>query len=276
MRVRYSFSSRRTRKIDNIRKQKQEYPKIVEKIISESDIILEVLDSRFITETQNKEIEKLISKKNKKIIFVLNKADLIDKEKIKKSQLKELIPYVFVSSLERNGSRKLRDLIKQEAGKIKNKDKKTIGIIGYPNTGKSSLINLLIGKSSAGVGSDAGYTKGMQKLKLTSEIILLDTPGVIPQKKYSNIQKDKIAQHVIVGGRSYSQVKDPEMVIAQIIETYPNLLEKHYKIKAKGDSEILIEELGKKLNLLKKGGIVDVDKTARKILRDWQRGEIRV
>ena len=176
----------------------------------------------------------------------------------------------------RKGIKKLRDLIKKEAGKIKKEDKVVVGIIGYPNTGKSSLINILIGKHSAGTGADAGFTKGIQKLKMTQDIMLLDTPGVIPKKEYSSIETSKIAQHTIVGGRSYSQVKDPEMVIVKIIENYPELLDKHYKIKSKGDSEILLEKLGKKFNLFKKKGEVDIDKTARKVLRDWQRGEIKI
>lgn len=273
MRVRYSFSSRHTGKVKNIRKQKGKYPSIVKKIIQDSDIILEILDARFIQETRNENFEEEIKKRKKAIIYVLNKADLITKTNLKLP--KELNPHVFVSSTQRRGIKDLRDRIKIEAKKIE-KEKVTVGIIGYPNTGKSSLINSLIGKSSAGVGSDAGFTKSMQKIKLSQNIVLIDSPGIIPEKEYSSQNQEKLSTHAKLGARSYSQIKEPDMVITLLMRDYPDLLEKHYKIDAKGDPEVLLEELGKMKGFLKRGGQVNEDATARLILRDWQQGNIRI
>lgn len=247
---------------------------LILKIIQDSDIILEILDARFIEETRNPEIEEQIKKQNKKLIYVLNKSDLL----LEKKEKINLGHSILVSCKERRDIKKLRDLIKIYSKKIKKNfgEKIIVGIIGYPNTGKSSLINLLIGKSSAGVGSEAGFTKGIQKLRLDENILILDSPGVIPEKQYSHTEKEKISKQTIAGGRSYSQVKDPEIVVAKLISAYPKILEKFYNIQAGGDSEILIEELGRKKGFLKKGGIVDIDRTARVILRDWQTGEIRI
>jgi len=278
MRPRHSFSSRHTGKIKNIRKQKEKYPLIAQKVIQDSDIILEILDARFIQETRNEKFEEEVKKKNKRIIYVFNKADLIDKNNLKLSP--ELIPYVFVSSTKRKGIKELRNRIKIEAKKVEKKPddyhKIIVGIIGYPNTGKSSLINSLIGKSSAGVGSDAGFTKSMQKIKLTQNIILLDSPGIIPEKEYSQQDKEKISNHAKLGARSYSQVKEPELVVATIIRDYPGILERTYKINSKGDSEKLLEELGKRKGFLKRGGEVNEDATARLIIKDWQTGKIKL
>jgi len=271
MKPRYSFSSKHTRKARNspkMRKQKGKYPILIKQIIEQSDIILEVLDARFIKETQNTELEEKINAQKKKLLYVLNKSDLI-RNKTKQN----LQNYIYVSCKNRTGIKELRNKIKFLSRKTK-QERTTIGIIGYPNTGKSSLINLLIGKSKAGTGADAGFTKGIQKLKLTNEIMLLDTPGVIPEKEYSSIEQDKIARHTIVGGRSYSQVKDPEMVIAELMHSYKDVLEKHYKIK--GDSEKLLEHLGRKWKFLKKGRQVNFDKTARRILKEWQDGIIKI
>ncbi|MFH1500915.1 MAG: GTPase [archaeon] len=276
VRVRYSFSSRRTRHTKKIKKQRAKFPALALEIVQRSDIILEVLDSRFIADTRNLELEELIKKQGKQIIFVLNKSDLI--EKLNELEIADLDLYVSVSCNNRNGIQILRNRIKIVAKKVeKTEDEKvTVGILGYPNTGKSSLINLLIGKKSAGTGAEPGFTKGIQKLKLSPEIMLLDSPGVIPRKHYSSIRYKFIARHTKVGARSYSKVKDPEMVIDYLVKEYPGKLEAHYQVQTKGDSELLLEELGKKWNILKKGGIVDTDKTARKVLKHWQTGEIKV
>jgi ribosome biogenesis GTPase A len=192
MRKRYSFSSRRTGNIKNIRKQKKKYPDIAEKIIGNSEIIIEVLDARFVEDTRNLEVEERIKKANKKLIYVINKSDLLKKKD--KTKVEKLKPNALVSCKDRTGIKNLRELIKRESKGIKKSDDKfdkvTVGILGYPNTGKSSLINLLIGKSSAGVGSDAGFTKGLQKLKLSEEVLLLDSPGVIPKETSRFILKD--------------------------------------------------------------------------------------
>ncbi|MFA5953194.1 MAG: GTPase [Candidatus Pacearchaeota archaeon] len=276
MRPRYSFSSRRNRHIDKIKKQKSKYSELHEKIIESSDIILEILDARFPEETRNLEIEEEIKKRKKILVYVLNKSDLVINKKT--YGYKNLTPKILVSCKDRKGIKNLRDLIKKLSKKIPLEENKKVfvGVIGYPNTGKSSLLNILIGKSSAGVGSEAGFTKGIQKIKLTENIVLIDSPGVIPKEKYSQEQKDKISEQTIAGGRSYTQVKDPELVVQSIMEKYPEILEKYYKINANGNSEYLIEKLGKSRGFLKKGGFVDEDKTARLILKDWQKGNIKI
>jgi ribosome biogenesis GTPase A len=274
MRVKYIFSSRRTRHTENLRKQRKKYPAILDILINASDIVLEVLDARFIEDTRNLDIEKQIEKKGKKLIYVLNKADLINS---KKSMLS---PVVFVSCKNRAGIKELRDKIKETAKAVKkpiDKDlgKIIVGVIGYPNTGKSSLINLLVGRNVAKTGADAGFTKGLQKLRLSEDIILLDSPGVIPKIEYSSDENKKIAMHTKVGGRSYSQVKDPEIVIASLMQEFPGILQEHYGIKTQS-SEHLIEKLGRHNNFLKKGNQVDDDKVSRFILREWQQGKIKV
>lgn len=284
MRVRYSFSSRKTgraREGKNLRKQKTKYPIIAQKIIDSSDIVLEILDSRFIEETRNLDIEKEIKRQGKILIYVMNKSDMIDKKKAKISP--ELRPRVFTSCPKREGIKSLRDLLKRHSKKIdktyksksKFDEKIVVGILGYPNTGKSSLINLLIGKKSAGTGSDAGFTKGLQKLRLSSEIVLLDSPGVIPKEHYASIGTKALAAHTKLGARSFSQVKDPETVVANLMGEFPNLLQKYYGIKTES-SEHLMEKLGRKWNFLKKGNQINFDQVSRRILKDWQEGKIRI
>lgn len=281
MRVKYIFSSRRNRQIKNIRKQRPKYPELLLKVIDISDIVIQVLDARFFKEMRDKEIEKIIKKGKKQIIYVLNKSDLVEKEKIKRYELEKIKPFVFTSCTERTGIKELRDKIKQISKSVKkdpdNKyDRIQVGVIGYPNTGKSSLINYLIGKMSAGVGAEAGYTRGLQKIRLTKEILLIDSPGVIPAKDYSQHEQEKITKHQKVGGKSFSQIKEPEILLSELVKQYPSQIETHYQIKIEDDSEILMEELGKRMGFLKKGGKVDYDKTSRKIIKDFQEGKIKI
>jgi hypothetical protein len=129
---------------------------------------------------------------------------------------------------------------------------------------------------SAGVGAEAGYTKGIQKLRLTKDLLLLDSPGVIPATDYSQHDEEKILKHQKVGGKSFSQIKEPEVLVANLVKDYQKQIEKYYQIDSNGDSELLIEELGKKNGFLKKGGEVDEDKTSRKIIKDFQEGKIKI
>jgi hypothetical protein len=280
MKPRYSFSSRHNRRTENIGKQKKKYPLIADKIIEDSDIILEIVDSRFVEETRNEDFEEKVFENGKYLVYVFNKSDLVKKVSLKKFDY--LNPKVFVSSTERKGIKDLRNLIKKLSKKVSkpvNKDgsgKISVGVIGYPNVGKSTLINVLIGKSSAGTSSQSGFTKALQKLKLSEDIFLLDSPGVIPEKEYSSSDRQKIAQHAKLGARDFSKVKDPEMAVFELIKTYMKEIEDFYVVDSEGDSEILIEKLGRKKGFFKKGGVVDEDKTARAILKDWQLGRIKL
>jgi ribosome biogenesis GTPase A len=268
-----TWRANRPKDFEALRKQREKYPDLVLKLLETSDLIIEVLDARFPEKTRNKEIEEMILKKGKRLIFAFNKSDLIDKEKF--IVPRDMKPFVFISCRKREGSRVLRELIKKEA-RYRNKkfDRAQVGIIGYPNTGKSSLINFLVGKSSAKTAYEAGFTKGLQKLKLSSKIILMDTPGVIPNDEYSHTDKIKISHHVLVGARNYDKVKDPEFIVSELMKTQSEVLKKYYGFDFKEDVEILLEKLGKKRNFLLGGGIVDEDRTARSILRDWQEGKI--
>jgi hypothetical protein len=341
VRVRYSFGSRHTGRIGNIKKQRGKYPEIMRKVIKVSDIVLEVLDARYIEETRNIEIEELIDGLGKKLIFIFNKCDLVDVKELESQIPDWMRPYVFVSATKGIGLSDLKGRVKMEAKRILS-ERKTggtwvaseigtkkkrgapgkkahgeekmvkemrdedwgrihVGVIGVPNAGKSSVINFMTRKASAKTAAKAGFTKGMQKIKMSDGILVLDTPGVIPESRYTS-EKKSFAEDVKIGARSYSDVRDPERAVLFLVRAFPaedeeNLSEKEIFAReeafrnAKAISkfygvdfmdenganvEVLIEELGKKRGFLGKGGIVDEDRTARLILRDWQEGKIRV
>lgn len=278
MRVRYSFSAKKTGKFHKspfTNEHKKAFPKIVEELIANSDIILEVIDARFIDKTRNKLLEKTIKEQGKKIIFILNKADIANIKEIKMNyDLSELQPYILFSSKSPVGRARLKQLIKIEASRVKKKDVK-IGVIGYPNTGKSTLINTLSGGKKASTSALAGHTTGIQKVRISSNVLLVDSPGVLPLEEENSLNPEIVKRQIETSVKNYEKVKYPDFIVKDIMEENPGKLESHYQVNSENDVEILLDVLGKKWNLLKKGGAIDHDRTARKILKDWKEGKIR-
>lgn len=238
-------------------------------VIDDSDILLLVLDSRLIDDTRNAEIEDKVRKRDKPLIFVLTKCDLVDKNKVEKEG-KKLNPSVFISSTARLGLSKLRERILIEAGKAKvSFDKIRVGVLGYPNVGKSSLINAMKGKKSAPTSVTSGFTKGVQKIRTDNRLYMLDTPGVIPYK-----EKDRM-KHTMIGTIDYMKAKDPDLVVMELMERFPGKVEAYYEVFENEDKEETLEDIARKRNILKRGKEPDVMRMARMILAAWQKGDIK-
>tara|TARA_Y100000310_G_C20672055_1_gene810821 strand:+ start:1564 stop:2313 length:750 start_codon:yes stop_codon:yes gene_type:complete len=241
--------------------------KLVNQVIRQADLIVLLLDARLIDETRNLEVEKKVQKANKPLIYVITKSDLVKKSTLENISLK---PAVFVSAKKHLGTTILRKKLLSTGKKFYGgQDSFTIGVLGYPNVGKSSLINAMKGKRSAPTSPTSGFTKGIQEIRADNRLVFLDTPGVIPFK-----EKDK-SKHVMIGTIDYVGVKDPEMAVIDLMQKYPGMVEKHYGIQLTPDSEQVIELIALKRNLLLKKGKPDLERTARLILKDWQTGKIK-
>jgi len=237
---------------------------IVNKIIKESDLVLEVLDARFIDETRNEEIEKKVIKQGKKIIYVISKSDLVSKHELLEAK-KGLRPCVFVSAKKHLGTSILRKTILKTADKPKIK----IGVLGYPNTGKSSLINALKGKKAAKTSPLSGFTKGSQWIRISPRILMIDSPGVVPFGEKHELK------HVLIATADYSSVQEPDILAMDLIKIYKGRIERHYGVKVHKNVQETLEEIALKHRKLKKGGLPDVETMARIIIKDWQAGKIK-
>jgi ribosome biogenesis GTPase A len=241
------------------------YWDLVYEVIHKADIILEILDARIIDETRNKAIEYKIQKLNKPIIFVINKCDLVHKELLE-SKKKELEHCVYVSSKDRAGT----TILKNKILALGKKEKIHVGVVGYPNTGKSSIINALAGASKASTSSQAGHTKGIQLVKASNRIYLLDTPGVIP------FNENDATQLAIICSKNPQKVKDADVAAVRLIEKFDGIIERFYGIEKQKDTEKTLELIAEKMNKRIKGGEFDIEAAARQILYDWQKGKINL
>jgi ribosome biogenesis GTPase A len=236
---------------------------VVNKIIRESDVIMQVLDARFPEETRNTEIEDKVKAKSKPIIYVQNKCDMVGKKE--KKTLK--VGYqVMVSSKENLGTTKLRSLLRMLKG---SKTGITIGVLGYPNTGKSSLINALKQRKSASTSPKAGHTLGVQKLRIGPGMYLLDSPGVYP---YKEDNEEKLA---MINCLNPDDLEEPDLVAVQLILQYGKRVCKFYGVELDKDPEEVLERITMRLNLYKKGKELNIDRASRQIVSDWQRGKIK-
>lgn len=237
----------------------------VNKVIRQADILLLCLDARFVQETRNDEIEEKVQRAEKPIIYVLTKSDLGSKGALLRKS-KDLKPSVLFSSKARYGTHNLEMEILKIA-KEKKMESIKVGVLGYPNVGKSSLINSMKGKSSLKVSPLSGYTKRVTRVNARG-ISFMDTPGVIPYKE--NDEK----KHVLISAIDYTKYKDPDLAVFGLMEHYMAAITRHYGVIGT-DKEKVIEDIAKKNNFLLKGNVPDIARAARMILREWQTGKIK-
>lgn len=268
----------------------------VEEDLKLVDIVIEILDARIPISSQNPEIQKLI--KNKKRIIVLNKCDLAEeKENQKWIKYFEKMNNTVILCDSNSGDGvnktiiKINEIMKDERDIAKQKGRNKIAramILGVPNVGKSSFINRVSNKTAMQVGNKPGVTKNKQWIRLSNNIELLDTPGVL----WPKIEKQETALNLAYTGTIKSDILD-EIEIAYNLVKYlvsehiENVIER-YKLNSDVIDKILnnaeIEEneriveimnyIGEKRGAIAKGNNIDLDKTSKIILEDFRAGNL--
>ncbi len=243
----------------------------IEHVIKKSNIVLQVLDSRLLRETLNTDIEQQIRNSKKKMLYIVNKCDLVEENTLKMEiQRLGITPYVIVSATKGYGFAKLRERIKILAKSLGH-SQINVGVVGYANVGKSSIINRLKRKIVAKVSPRAGYTRGLHRIRLSRGITLIDTPGDLGSREIDQSSKAKI------GIIAIDKIKDPDVAAADLIDSLNGRIEAHFDLD-KGfyaHSFEVLEALALKFHMLKKGGKLDIDRVSRMIIRQWQSGKIK-
>ena len=246
------------------------------KVIDSSDVLIQVIDARDPIGTRTKYIEDHLKKNcpNKHMVLILNKCDLIPPSvtsKWLKILSKEYPTLAYKASMMNPfGKGTLIQLLRQFDNFHRNKKSISIGFIGYPNVGKSSIINSLRKKSVCRVAPIPGETKVWQYVALTKRIYLIDCPGIV-----YNIG-DSETDIVLKGVVRAEKLENPDIHIPAILERADaqSLIEV-YGVSKWTDSEDFLEQLGKKTGKLMKGGEANINAVAKQVIVDWQRGRIR-
>uniref|UniRef100_A0A8C5ISB3 Nucleolar GTP-binding protein 2 n=1 Tax=Junco hyemalis TaxID=40217 RepID=A0A8C5ISB3_JUNHY len=158
----------------------------------------------------------------------------------------------------------------RQFGKL-HSDKKqiSVGFIGYPNVGKSSVINTLRSKKVCSVAPIAGETKVWQYITLMRRIFLIDCPGVVYPSG------DSETDIVLKGVVQVEKIKSPEDHICAVLErAKEEYIRKTYKIECWTDTVDFLEKLAARTGKLLKGGEPDLQTVSKMVLNDWQRGRI--
>jgi nuclear GTP-binding protein len=271
------------------------------KVVEESDVILEVLDARDPIGCRARAVEQaILAKGDKKVVLVLNKIDLVPREVVAAwlKHLRQEFPTVAFrcntqlqkANLSRGkgdfdtyeslsggtclGGDNLLELLKNYCRSQNLKKSITVGIIGYPNTGKSSLINSLKRSKAAAVGAKPGFTRTMQEIKLDTNVVLLDCPGIV----FSSGEGSEFgaADIVLRNAVEVEKITDPVWVIGAVLKRCPReRLMELYQIPVYRSADEFLAFVAHKIGKLKKGGIPDYHAAAVSVLRDWQSGKIK-
>ncbi|KAJ3033340.1 Guanine nucleotide-binding protein-like 3 [Rhizophlyctis rosea] len=284
---------------DNSRKA---YYKEFKKVVEGADVILEVLDARDPLGCRTRQIEEMImaAGTNKRVILILNKIDLVPREVVEQwlKYLRNEFPTIafkastqsqrsnlghasisadiaseaLLSSSECLGADNLIKLLKNYCRNADIKTSITVGVVGFPNVGKSSVINSLKRSKVCNVGSTPGVTKVAQHIQLDKNIKLLDCPGIV----FSRSTKDGDEAEVLLRNCvKVELVEDPIAPVEAIVSRCrPEQLRQLYNVPVFADTRDFLINIARVQGKLRRGGIPDLENAARSILRDWNSGRI--
>lgn len=260
------------------------------------DVVVELLDARIPLASQNPDLQQIA--KDKKKIIVLNKCDLADELENKKwvnyfekkgikAILTDANSGVGINEVTREIEKLMKDEIAKNVAKGRIGKPIRVMILGIPNVGKSSFINRISKKTSAGVGNKPGVTKQKQWIRLGNNIELLDTPGVL----WPKFENEQIALNLSFTGTIKDDILEKTEIafylLKFLLENYKENVTLRYKISNEELENIvdnnqnaneqimdIFRLIGKRRGAIVSGGNVDEEKVANLLLDDFRTGKL--
>ncbi len=259
--------------------------RMIKENLGNVDIVFELLDARIPESSKNPEIAALLG--DKKRVVILNKEDLADPEKNalwKEHFLKEGLGVVLLdcksgkglSSILAESRRLLADKIQRDREKGMSKPIRAM-VVGIPNVGKSTMINKFAGTKKAQAENRPGVTKQKQWVKVSSELELLDMPGVL----WPKFEDVFIGENLAITGAIKDTILQSEEIACKLCErlmkSYPQKLAERYKLSESdlfGDAYDVFCTIGKKRGMLVSGGEINEERCAAMLLEEFRNGKI--
>lgn len=249
--------------------------KEIKKLLPEIDVVIEILDARIPFSSQNPLLMEFAAYKPS--IKVLNKTDLSDPELVKKWQeyleQNDNIKTIALSAKQPEQLKKILDLCRQM---IPNKGEHqfiTAMIMGIPNVGKSTIINILAGRIVAKTGNEPAVTKGQQRIKISEDITFFDTPGML----WPRIGHENWALRLAITGAIKETAMTHEDIafylIGYLMKKYPQVLKQRFEIEQLADDEYtILEQIGAKRGCIKSRGLLDLHKVSSIVIHEYRAG----
>jgi ribosome biogenesis GTPase A len=250
--------------------------KEIKAILSEIDLIIEILDARIPFSSQNPMLARL--RREKPCIKILNKSDLADPVRTQQWQAYlEQEQGVKTLALTAEHPEKIRQLPALCHKMVALKEGQLLHtlVMGIPNVGKSTIINILAGRTIAKTGNEPAITKMLQRIDIGNNIILLDSPGML----WPNLENKNSGYRLATTGAikdTAIEHDDIALFLGEfLLAHYPQELKARFQLNELPAQESeLLALIGKQRGCLKAGGIIDGDKVAKILLSEFRTGTI--
>jgi len=244
-------------------------------MLSQVDMFVELLDARLPYSSANPLLAEIRGEKN--FIRVMTKRDLADPQRTVEwlnwyKQLDNRETFAIAAQ----DRQQIRSIAQKCRAHFPHRENAiTVMIVGIPNVGKSTVINVLADRAIAKTGDEPAVTKMQQKIKLDHDVVLMDTPGVL----WPNVENPDSGYRLAASGAirqtAISFVDVAWYFAGFALEQYPDLLEQRY-VYTHNDTDPMpfFEHVGRKRGCLKSGGVVDHERVARILLGDFRDGSL--
>lgn len=245
------------------------------------DIVIELRDSRIPLSSKNPMVDEIVE--NKPRLIILNKSSMADKSKTKlwiEHLNGDNVKALDIDCVDNYNINKIipsiKDVLKEKLEADLKRGKQTTLIralvIGIPNVGKSTFINTLSKRKAAKTGDKPGVTKSQTWIKITDELQLLDTPGIL----WPKFEDQSVGVKLSICGSIKDEIVDIEHIsyeaLSYMIKLYPELLANRYNLDKNNfiDKEVIdiCDDIAKKRGCIIKGGEIDYERVFTLIIND--------